>query len=284
MSNQKTYPKHFYFGISLVLISWILNWSLEGLRSHLGFFPLWLGYGITIDALVYKRKGNSLITRNYISYFKLFIVSAPIWWLFELFNSVTRNWYYDGRQFFTDFEYTVYATLSFSTVIPAVFGSAELFSTFSWIKKFSEYKKINPVETFIKFMFVAGILLLVLLLVFPGYFYILLWLSIYFIVEPINYKFKNRTILDSLNRGNWIPILSLCFGCLVCGFFWEFWNYYSYPKWIYRVPHLEFLKIFEMPIVGYLGYIPFSLELFALYSLLSPIIGENPKSDYIQLS
>ena len=30
---------------------WPLNWGLEGMRSHVGFFPLWLGYCLTVDAL-----------------------------------------------------------------------------------------------------------------------------------------------------------------------------------------------------------------------------------------
>ena len=30
-------------GIALVLLFWTLNWSLDGLRTHWAFFPLWLG-------------------------------------------------------------------------------------------------------------------------------------------------------------------------------------------------------------------------------------------------
>ena len=55
---------------------------------------------------------------------------------------------------------------------------------------------------------------------------------------------------------------------LVCGFFWEMWNYYSYPKWIYHIPGVGVLHIFEMPLLGYLGYLPFAWELYALRHLL----------------
>ena len=58
---------------------------------------------------------------------------------------------------------------------------------------------------------------------------------------------------------------------LICGFFWEMWNYYSYPKWYYTLPHVAFLKIFEMPLLGYLGYIPFPMELYALYQCVNGI-------------
>jgi len=73
-----------------------------------------------------------------------------------------------------------------------------------------------------------------------------------------------------LREGNWRPIVSLSFGALICGFFWEMWNYYSWPKWIYHTPGTEFLHVFEMPLLGYAGYIPFALELYALRNFLCP--------------
>jgi hypothetical protein len=51
---------------------------------------------------------------------------------------------------------------------------------------------------------------------------------------------------------------------------WESWNFYSLPKWVYHTPGAQFLHVFEMPLLGYAGYIPFALELFALKSLLLP--------------
>jgi hypothetical protein len=62
--------------------------------------------------------------------------------------------------------------------------------------------------------------------------------------------------------------VSLSVGALICGFFWEMWNYYSWPKWIYHTPGAQFLHVFEMPLLGYGGYVPFALELFVLRNLL----------------
>jgi hypothetical protein len=44
------------------------------------------------------------------------------------------------------------------------------------------------------------------------------------------------------------------------------------PKWIYQVPLVGWPKLFEMPILGYGGYLPFALEVFAAWSLLSGLI------------
>ncbi|MCZ0454684.1 hypothetical protein, partial [Escherichia coli] len=75
---------------------------------------------------------------------------------------------------------------------------------------------------------------------------------------------------DSLTRGDWRPVAALMLGALICGFFWEMWNIYSSPKWLYSTPGVEFLYVFEMPLLGYLGYLPFALELYALVHLLMP--------------
>jgi hypothetical protein len=47
------------------------------------------------------------------------------------------------------------------------------------------------------------------------------------------------------------------------------WNVFSMPKWVYDVPFVDWLKLFEMPFLGYGGYLPFALEVFAAWSLLS---------------
>ena len=71
---------------------------------------------------------------------------------------------------------------------------------------------------------------------------------------------------------------------MICGLFWEMWNYHSYPKWVYQVPFVGFLHIFEMPLLGYGGYLPFSLELFALYHLAVGLLKPRRGEEYIQIS
>jgi hypothetical protein len=265
-SFLKKFQTHGWIGISFVAVFWYLNWNLEGLRTNILFFPLWLGYILTVDAIVYLRKGTSLFTRSKKKFISLFLISAPAWWLFELINWQTQNWFYDGRQFFTNSEYALLATISFSTVIPAVFSTAELVSTFKWTEKFKLKKqyKINR-ATLLK-MILAGIIMLGLIMLFPKYFYYLEWTAVYFIIDPINYKLKNHSLLGYIEKGNWKPVIALSAGALICGFFWEMWNYYSYPKWIYNTPMVNFLHVFEMPLAGYIGYIPFAWELSAIYN------------------
>lgn len=274
----KVFAVHGWIGLCLIILAWPANWLFSGLRSHLLFFPLWLGYILVVDALVLIRKDTSLLMRSFRDgksiwkFMSLFIVSAPAWWLFEALNWRVQNWHYLGRDSFTDFQYALFATVSFSTVMPAVFGTAELVGTFSWLRRYNAGPKFYPKRKTTISFFLLGISMLAVLLIWPKYFFPLLWLSVFFIIEPINIILGYPSLTDFTKRGDWRPIIALCLGCLICGFFWEMWNFWSYPKWIYTIPYVDFWHVFEMPLLGYGGYLPFSLELFALYHLITGLL------------
>lgn len=284
ISRVWKWPVYGWFGLILAITFWILNWSLSGLRTQWGFFPMWLGYCLAVDAMVFARKGHSLLTRSPISYAALFLISVPAWWLFEIINLRTQNWYYMGEQYFTDAQFLLFSSLSFSTVMPAVFGTAELASTFTWIKGIKCKLRFEITPAGLIALFAAGLTMLLMILIWPAYFFCFVWLSLYLILEPLNFRLKNRTLLQYISVGNWQPLLALWVGCIICGFFWEMWNFYSYPKWIYYIPFFNFLHIFEMPLPGYFGYIPFSMELFAIYHLAIGLLKPGRLHDYIRIS
>ena len=59
----------------------------------------------------------------------------------------------------------------------------------------------------------------------------------------------------------------------MCGFFWEAWNFWAMPKWEYVIPYVNQLHVFEMPLIGYAGYLPFGLELFAMANFVLGTFG-----------
>ncbi len=271
-TDKQMFPRHGWIGLILLSTAWILNWSLPGMRTHLLFFPLWLGYCLTVDGLVYRRKGTSLATRSWKRYIGLYLISAPAWWLFELINLRTGNWHYLGREMFTDLQYALFASLNFSTVIPAVFGTAELMGSLKWLRRAKTFIKTPASHRKMIWYFLVGWMMLTLLLIWPRYFYPFVWLSAYFIIDPINVWLNNRSLFDYGKFGDWRPVWALWLGAFTCGFFWEMWNYWSYPKWVYTTPFVQFAHIFEMPLIGYLGYLPFSMELFALYHFVVYVV------------
>ena len=279
---RTTFPRHGWLGLALVAIFWALNWMLSGLRTYWGFFPLWLGYCLTIDALVFWRTGTSLLTRSWRKYIGLFLISAPVWWIFEALNLRTQNWFYEGVEFFTPLQYGLLTTLSFTTVIPAVFGSAEFFASFDFLKRL----KPGPIVATDKFttsaFFISGWLMLATMLAWPRIFFPFVWISLYFIFEPLNVWVGNRSLATFTAKGDWRPVIALWLGVLLTAFFWEMWNFFSYPKWIYNVPWGNWLHIFEMPLLGYGGYLPFALELYALYHMVVGLLGDK-SSDYVRV-
>jgi len=244
-------------GLLLVAIFWPLNWFLPGMRTAYLFFPLWLGYILVVDGLVLSRTGTSLWTRSRGEFALLFAISAPVWWFFEVINRRTANWEYVGSNTLTDFMYVMLCSISFSTVMPAVFETAELARTFRWVDRFANGPRVPTTPLTTLGLFVSGAAMLLLTLAWPKYCYPFVWLG-------------RSQLMPALERGDWRPVASLATGALICGFFWEMWNFYSLPKWIYHTPGAQFLHIFEMPLLGYGGYVPFALELYALKALISP--------------
>jgi hypothetical protein len=277
---KRKFPRHGWLGLALALVFWVLNWTLGGLRTHWGFFPMWLGYCLTVDGLVFWRTGTSLLVRSWRHYIGLFLVSAPVWWLFELLNLRTQNWVYLGVESFSPLTYGFFTTLSFTTVIPAVFGSAELVASSEFLKRLKGGPVIKPDGATTAAFFLAGWVMLALMLAWPKVFFPFLWLSLYFILEPVNVWLGNRSLAEWTGVRDWRPVLALWFGVLLTAFFWEMWNFYSYPKWVYFVPWADWLHIFEMPLLGYGGYLPFALELSAIYHLISGAFGRR-RTDYV---
>lgn len=277
------FPIQGWVGALLIAIFWPLNWLAGGNRTHLGFFPLWLGYCLVLDGWVYRRKGHSLLTRNWRRYLGLFGLSIPMWWMFEALNIRLQNWRYIGRDTFTALEYAALASLSFSTVIPAVLESAEWVGSFDFLRFIKGGPRLNPGRGVEIVTFFGGWVALGLVLIWPRYFFPLVWLAIYFILEPLNRWLGYRTILSWTKEGDWRVLGALFLGVLITGFFWEMWNYFSFPKWIYSVPFVAGVRAFEMPLLGYGGYLPFSLEIFAYYHLVSGLLGFKDQGEYVQI-
>jgi hypothetical protein len=261
--------RHLWLGLALVAVSWPLNWFLPGIRTMYLFFPLWLGYFLVVDALAHRRRGSSLVARSApADLIMLFLISALGWWVFEAINLNVGNWRYLGREQVGDFAYALLASLSFSTVMPAVFATAELIRGSSWVERLPRGPRVVPSKGNLLLLFATGAAMLALFIAVPGVFYPFVWGALYLMLDPVNRRLGRPALLDRLQFGDWRPVVSLALGALATGFFWELWNYYSYPKWVYDTPGVDFLHLFEMPLLGYLGYPPFALELFALFALL----------------
>lgn len=273
-SAPRRLPPRGFLGLALVALAWPANWLLPGLRTHLLFFPLWLGYVLFLDGWIERRDGSSPCTRARRGFVWLFLISVPLWWLFEAANRLLGNWEYLGRERFGEVEYVLLCSLAFSTVAPAVLVSAEWARGFGWIERLGRGPRLAPgsvrsrgARALCAGLFAVGLALAACCLRWPLRCYPLLWVAGVFLLEPLVFARGGRSLLCHVARGDWRPWIALWTGALVCGFFWEFWNVHSYPKWIYHIPvssipGVNSPKLFEMPLLGYLGYWPFALVVY----------------------
>ena len=251
-------------GILLIILVEI-NFFLKIEPFASWYFPIvWFGYILTIDALVYKLRKDSLISNRFSQFLGIIVISALFWWLFEFANISISNWSYTGVENLST-KKNLFGFIAFATVLPALFETTELIRSIGLFNKKKLHKKHKITKSFIMTMIALGIICFILPIFLPKFTFPLVWLSFFLILDPINYLHRQPSIIGHLKDRNLAIPLSLLLAGIILGFLWEFWNYWAVIKWTYDVPFVGFFKIFEMPILGYLGYFPFALELYSMY-------------------
>lgn len=265
-SSVCAFPWWGWAGIVLGIVSWILAWTrfdwFMPLQIYI-FTPLWFSYVITVNAFTYKRTGHCMIIDRPAYMVRLLVASAFFWWFFEYLNRFVQNWFYEGVGNLDGLEYFLMATFPFSTVLPAVMGTYELLVSYPRVGAgLDDFIKI-PVKRPVLTAWIALLLFCCVLLVlgiWPDCMFPFLWVAPLIIITSIQRIMGRETIWTGVGHGRWKDIYLFALSALICGVFWEFWNFHSYAKWKYSVPFVDALKIFEMPLLGFAGYLPFGLE------------------------
>ena len=267
------FPWWGWLGLLLCLLSWILAWTrfawFAQFQPHT-FAPLWFSFILVINGLCYRHTGRCLMTDRPGYFLLLFPASAAFWWFFEYLNRFVQNWYYIGPEFRAQ-EYFWYATLPFSTVLPAVLSTQQWIFSAGWTKQ--GYGRLKPF-TLPRLRLLAGIIFSIAAAgltgigVWPQYLFPLLWVSPLLIIICLQILMNERHIILQIAAGDWRFAIAAGLAALFCGWFWEMWNYYSLAKWEYSIPFVHRFQIFEMPVLGYAGYLPFGLECMVIGGML----------------
>lgn len=242
------------------------------------FTPLvWTGYILLADSIVFRQKGKSLVINRPAEFLLMLPLSIGFWLVFEFYNLYIRNWHYVGLP--EDFlgRWFGYAW-AFATIWPAILLTAEAIGS----GRFLAGKKVRPVpvrSVHLGISLLFGIAcLLSPFIVSPQIATYLagpVWIGFIFLLDPISYWMGGRSLFRDLERGDPKVLYSLLLSGFICGWLWEFWNYWAGAKWHYTVPILGDLKIFEMPFLGYLGFPPFAVECWVMYTFLKNIFGSR---------
>lgn len=258
-------------GLALLLVGHFLIFARTSSGAYLRpfsdywFAAVWFGYIFALDALIFARDGRSLFVSRRRVFLAMLPLSAAVWWGFEWVNEAVQNWHYLRSTDIPDWYANLVSCVFFSTVIPGVWETSEWLLCTRWVRNLPRLRGFNPPRAAIFGLIALGALSFVLPLQWPLYFFPLIWGSLALILDPVNYLQGRPSILGYWVRGEWRVPVAFYLGGLVCGVLWEFWNFWAFPKWFYTVPFVGSFKIFEMPVLGYLGYGPFAWELYAIF-------------------
>jgi hypothetical protein len=244
----------------------------------------WTGYILLVDGLVYRKRGSSWLTTHRGEFCFLALASSPLWVVFEGYNLLIENWRYINLPDNLLVRYFGYAW-AFATISPGIFQTADLIATF----RHHTASRPSPIDTrpstidhgpwtMDHFAIAAGAAMLLLPMIRPSpYFAAPVFLGFIFLLDPINARAGDESLLSDLRRGDYERTVNLLASGFVCGGLWEFWNFWARAKWVYTVPIIGDIKIFEMPVLGYLGFPPFALECFTMYVFVRRLIWRGSR-------
>ncbi len=272
---RSTFPVWMWIGLTIIILSEILLFlKIEPVYSHFTLI-VWWGYIFLIDGLIKKRRGLSFLADR--PGFFLFLMSLSLfWWLvFEFYNCYLENWVYIGVPENIIHRYVCYA-LSFATITPAILLTFELSLTL-WPPRMNLDFQNKPSQKTQIVWLIIGIICVTFPLFLPRevrhYLFGFVWVGFVFLIEPLAYWSGSYSMLRLWSAGGRMLVWNMFGAGAVCGLLWEFWNYWAGAKWLYTVPFTPTIRYFEMPLLGFLGFLPFAWECLVLTVLTSLIIG-----------
>jgi hypothetical protein len=277
---------HGWAGLVVIGAAEVLLFSGEPTVAR-WFTPIvWTGYVLFIDGLTARLTGRSYLTTDRVEGLLVALASVGCWWLFELYNAPRfwRGgidaeglwWRYHGLEP-NLFLRRVGYDWSFATIFPAMFLTAAALR--GTIFRGARVRSWRPTPAVLGVTAAAGAIAAVLpLLVVSTWLVPLVWTAWVLMLEPANFRRGRPSWLTDLASGDASRLLGLLASGAICGVLWEFWNYWAAARWTYAVPYLGGVKIFEMPVLGYLGFPPFALEAYAMYHWLRGLLDREPPS------
>jgi hypothetical protein len=243
-------------GLAILGFGW--GTSLAGVEPVRGYWFdfVWAGYILAADAVVWARAGRSLLHGGGWRVVALFALSAPLWWAFEIANWRLENWTYVGTAVYGGRAHLLLKTLSFVFVLPALATSRDLLRSFVRVP---HPPAVRLPSWTAPVLVTVGLVCLPLLYLFPDQTYPLVWVAPLLVLDGVADLRGRPNVFALVREGRAGPVPLVAVAGLVTGILWELWNWGAVPHWDYRIPYLGFLPVFQMPVLGYLGYPPFAL-------------------------
>jgi len=230
------------------------------------YLPAWWSTLLLIAGLNRARGRPSPMLDDPSTLLRMALFSVPAWLLYEAINLRIHNWEYWSLPEPLWLRWAGYS-LAFATVLPAILESAEPFRSRAASRAAASRAAAMDVfqapplpKSFDRLCFALGVLFLALPLLWPRFFFPLVWGFAVLLLEPrLARRRPGLSWLAAFREGRRREVYALLVSGLVCGLLWESLNYWAGGKWRYTVPWPRGPKLFEMPLAGYGGFPPFAL-------------------------
>jgi hypothetical protein len=285
-------PWWFWAGAALNMLCWSMMWFSSASVVKYLFTPLWWGFISVIDGAVYARTGGaSIYARLPKQMLALVLMSIVGWFFFEWLNYfVLENWIYpNSPKIFSLGEAYFWFTLTYTCVWPAIFEWYTLLRTFPrLVARWADGPRFSVGTLGLLLALALGAGTGVLVGLFPYLLFFTIWLGSLLILPAVMGLLRFWTPFSPIERGNWTPLTLVALSSLLTGVLWEFWNHGSNafvpgrnPNfWVYDIPYVNVIHLFsEMPLIGYVGYLPFGIQCWVWWLLAAHLLDFNPDFD-----
>ena len=236
----------------------------------------WVGYLLVLDGVLValaRRSGDLVACSTRVRPHRFLVAcltSIPIWCYFDWVNfyfmhawtyhGLPRHWWQRWPGYF----------VAFGAIGPGMFLTAQLLQQLG-AKRLVRPRCALPINRVVQVVIcLLGVPMTLLPLVAGNPIgNLTLWVSCLFLLDPINDWLGAASIVGDLRAGRFGRMVSLMAGGAICGLLWEFWNYWALAKWTYDLPFLgrwEAYRYFEMPWIGFPGFLPFALECWVMFN------------------
>lgn len=295
-------PRWFWIGLLMwgsAIVCFIFRLERPKLLVNWADIPLFWGFTLMIDGWVYIRSGGkSLIAQFPRSVVGIGVSAVLGWMIFEYLNNfVLESWYYPFADIIPQDEFVIYAVIGSSGLIPPAIEIYTLLRTFpNLLVKYSQGPAITLPKWSLYIILAVSIISLFLPPFFPDYMFPALWYAPLMLISVVLTFCGIWTPFTPVKSGDYSYVMLLSFSYVILGFCLEGFNFISGTHtlsppdscgvirnmvdhttnssyWIYSIPFCNKYHIFEMPVLGYLGYFPFGLYCAVWWILFASILG-----------
>ncbi len=238
----------------------------------------WAGYLLVFDGMLKCRHGSPARARPR-RFVLCLVTSVAVWSFFDWINfSFIHAWSYHGLSEISLADVLISKFTAFAAISPAMFLAAALYQDLGLRRLRARPVRIG--RAWQVAMLSAGIALFVApFLLRDPVGCVPLWVCLVLLLDPINHWIgrpdRTPSLIGDWQAGRLGRTVALAAAGLTCGFLWEFWNYWAAAKWTYDLPFLgplEGFRLFEMPLPGYAGFLPFALECWVAFHFILAVM------------